>query len=228
MILLPFAFAAEDFEDYRFYLGDLHAHTGYSGDAGSSDIGTSCPQCGAFASVFQLAQDNNLDFLALTDHTNGPPSTTAAGYAALTNAVLATNDPEGGFITIPAAEVWFTTATATLGHKTLLFFGENTALSTLNILDTRPTGSANTRVPSCSTIWTWLDNLEADFGPVLALPHHPGMVTPMPTDWSCHNSYYQPAVEIYSEHGNSLDEDSPYDPPSNFSKWHSSKRLKQL
>ncbi|MDP2307777.1 MAG: MopE-related protein [Pseudomonadota bacterium] len=213
LLLAPTSASAyETFGDGAFYLGDLHAHTGYSGDGGSSDFGDCEGTCGSFADVFTTAKDNGLDFVAITDHVNGGAALSAGDFHALTAAVQDAHDPENGFVTLPAGEVWFTMrgTGARLGHKTLLMFGDKAALADLSLADVRiGSGSA---VDACEDIWTWMDGLAAEFGPALLLPHHPSVRMPMETDWGCFDATYEPAVEIYSEHGNGLDS-GDYDVP---------------
>ncbi len=206
------AVASESFGDAEYFVGDLHAHTGYSGDAGSADFGDCEGSCGTFADVFETAKDNGLDFVALTDHVNGGSAMTASEFVTLNAAVLAANDPTNGFVTLPAGEVWFTMrgTGARLGHKTLLLFGDDATLSTLSLADVRI--GAGSGVDACEDIWSWMDTLSGDFGPTLLLPHHPSVRMPMETDWGCFDATYEPAVEIYSEHGNGLD-DGDYDVP---------------
>ncbi len=204
--------AAEPFGDGVYYLGDLHAHTGYSGDAGASDLGDCDGSCGALADVFGTARDNGLDFVAITDHVNGTAALTAAQFADLNARVVAANDPSGGFVTIPGAEVWFTIrgTDQRLGHKTLLLFGDDATVSGLTLVDMRP-GTTST-VGACEDIWTWMDGLSTSFGDAMLIPHHPAVQMPMHNDWSCHDPTWEPAVEVYSEHGSSLHDDG-YDTP---------------
>src|SRR5262249_30028684 len=51
------------------------------------------------------------------------------------------------------------------------------------------------------------------FGPMLLLPHHPALQSPMATDWSCYDAHFSPSVEVYSEHGSSEGGGSTFDPP---------------
>ena len=46
-----------------YYLGDLHAHTGYSGDAGSADMGNCTGSCGNFADVFTTPETQEFALL---------------------------------------------------------------------------------------------------------------------------------------------------------------------
>ncbi|MFN7143876.1 MAG: MopE-related protein, partial [Myxococcota bacterium] len=205
--------AAETFGDATYYVGDLHAHTGYSGDAGSADLGDCEGSCGNFSEVFDTARANGLDFLAITDHVNGGSAMSAAEWAALNATVVDASDPENGFITLPAAEVWFTLRStgARLGHKTLLFFGDDATVAGITLADTRPAGSGSA-IHGCEDIWAWMDRISPTFGGAFLLPHHPAVRMPMWNDWACHDPTYEPAVEVYSEHGNSLADDG-YDTP---------------
>ncbi len=213
-LLTTHAHAAETYGDALYYVGDLHAHTGYSGDGASSDLGGCTSSCGAFADVFDDARANGLDFVAIADHLNGFREVASADWDVLHAAVLAANDPEGGFVTLPAGELWFydgTSYTNPIGHKTLLLFGDDATLAPLTLSDVRPGTSPH--VTACEDIWTWADTLSGTHGDLLLVPHHPATSAPMWTDWACHSDTYTPAVEIYSRHGNSLEAESGYDVP---------------
>ncbi len=207
------AFAADTLGDTSYFLGDIHAHSGVSGDGGSNDLtGTCLSDCGDFEDLFQTARDNGLDFAAVPDHVNGvrvPAS--ASDYADLIDLAVSENDVVGGFVTLPAAEVWFLGGSARLGHKTLLMFGEDTDLATFELTDAQPLGTAAMDVVTCSAVETWATDLEATFGHVLLVPHHPAATVPMPTDWDCHSDLFEPMVEVYSEHGNSMGDGVGYD-----------------
>lgn len=98
MLLLAAArltFAADEFGDYTYYYGDIHVHTGVSGDAGSSDI--RCKgDCGAYADTFQSGRDNGLDFMAITDHINGSTTVASASGMADDFALAASELDEAG------------------------------------------------------------------------------------------------------------------------------------
>jgi hypothetical protein len=198
------------FDDSVFYAGDPHAHTGYSGDGADS---STCPGCGAFADVFATARAAGLSWLALADHVNGYPAATPAGYREELHAVLDADDPDGGFVTLPAAEVWFRSHGHELGHKTLLLFGDDASLAGLTLADVQPVPGGAMDIEACDDIWTWADALEARFGPLLLVPHHPAGVQPMPTDWTCADAARQPVTEVYSEQGSALDDPTGFDPP---------------
>ena len=210
------ALAAEFFEGQGFYLGDLHAHTGVSGDGGSSDLEDTCTNdCAALADVKQTALDNGLDFMTLSEHVNGNQVTTNELYAYALEAILDSNDVENGFITLPGAEVWFGVEGGADGHKTLLMFGSNDELSDLEMEDLQHEGGETADISSCEAIWEYAKELSSAWGPALLIPHHPGLSSGMGTKWECHNSpeaqKYSPAVETYSEHGNSMDTHTNYD-----------------
>lgn len=204
--------APQRFAGAAYYAGDPHAHTGYSGDASATDPEL-CPACGGFDDVFTTAVAAGLSWVALSDHVNGYPATTPAGFTDELSAVLAAHDPAHGFLTIPSAEVWFQAGDHDLGHKTLLLFGEDATLAGLSLTDVQPTGDAEADIGDCEAIWSWAESLEARFGPLLLVPHHPAGKQPMPTDWTCADSTWQPVVEVYSEHGSALEDGSGFDPP---------------
>ena len=151
-----------------------------------------------------------LSWLALSDHTNGAQTGTYEGIAEQLAAVAAANDVEHGFLTVPSAEVWFKDRDGDLGHKTLLMLGEADAVATITLDDLQPVGTASSEVSGCNEIWTWAERLQAKVGPLLLVPHHTAAENPMPTRWACSSETWQPTVEVYSEHGNSLGD--AYDP----------------
>ncbi len=208
--------ASESFAGHQFYAGDLHAHTGASKDAGSADMGECSESCGALADAVEHARTVwGLDFLAFTDHTNGAKMADEVDYHAVLAETLARHDPENGFLMIPGAELWFGYGDRydpTLGHKNLYFFSDDDGLlSHLTVEDNQFAGSSTT-VANCEEIWNWADELRAVWGDIALIPHHPAAAKPMPTDWSCQEVMYAPAVEIYSEHGSSELLSTAYDP----------------
>ncbi len=217
LLLCSAVHAAETFGGFDFYVGDPHAHTGISGDGGSGDFapGNCIGDCGDFADIFLTARDNGLDWVAVSDHSNGSNAPTAEDWELLHEMALEGHDPEGGFVTIPAAEVWFQYGDGhPIGHKNLLLFGDNDDLEGMGINDYRFGGTSGTiLIDDCDDIWSWMDTLTAAVGDAILVPHHPAVVRPMGTDWNCHDDTYQPAVEVYSEHGSSLIRSSSYDPP---------------
>ena len=214
LCLLPSALAADTFEGQGFYFGDPHVHTGASLDAGSSDLGTCEGSCGAAKDVIRTAKGNGLDWLAVVDHVNGRSTQSAADFTKVRDIVLAGHDPANGFVTIPGAEVWFTVPkSGPLGHRSLYFFGDDDALRTLALTDAQPAGNDRAEIRSCDNINTWMTRLSGQFGEVLLIPHHPSTTLPMPTRWDCYQAAWEPAVEVYSEHGNALWEGTPVDPP---------------
>jgi hypothetical protein len=221
-LALRSALAADDFESSRFYYGDIHSHTGASGDGGSSDMG-SCLQwqtdsparCGAVAEIGALARENGLDFLATVDHvTSKEATTTPEQWVEVFQRVNALNDPDGGFVTLPGAEVFAELPDGSdLGHRSLLFFGDVTTLEAVTQTDVQPSGSTSNEVADCAALSTFMDGLTARFGAALLLPHHPGVKKPMSTDWNCFDPVYEPLVEVYSEHGSSMDAEWTFDVP---------------
>jgi len=206
--------AAESFSGRRFYVGDLHVHSGASADGGASDAGLGCPfeACGPIAGVFQAAREAGLDFVSLTDHVNGESASSAYLFETLHRQALAAHDPAGGFVTIPGAELFLLAGGDPLGHRNLYLFGEDDALASFRFEDAR-FSCGREEIEACENTWAFLEQLEGRFGPLALIPHHPAGRHPMPVDWGCHHPRFAPAVEIYSKHGNGLDPYSGYDTP---------------
>lgn len=215
--LVPSVVAAETFDGRTFYFGDIHSHTGASGDGGSSDIGT-CTSggCGAFADFLEIARDqNSLDFVGTVDHVNNSGS--GSPDPALLESVFQTindlNDESGGFVTLPGAEIFFKVGRADLGHKSLLLFGDHDTLAGVTYTDLLGSEVSTDLVGSCSEIWSFMDGLTSRFGSAMLIPHHPGVDKPMATDWTCYSDVHSRSVEAWSEHGQSISDTWPYDPP---------------
>ncbi len=207
--------AEETWGGWTFYLGDMHAHTGASGDGGSSDLGTCTGDCGSVVDLISIARANGLDYLAITDHSNGEFSASDADYGAVQADVLLAHDPTGGFITIPSAELKLEYADGSdLGHKNIFFFSDDdSTLGTLQRTDLVPsTAATDSLVWSCSDLWIWASDLRNDFGDLLLIPHHTSALLPMATDWDCHSDLYTPVTETYSIHGNSIMRSPEFDP----------------
>lgn len=219
---LSVAVAAEDFEGHTFLFGDIHAHTGASGDAGSSDLGTCVrasdgtpADCGSVAELGPSALAQGLDFLATVDHVTSDVATTSVeAFEEVFHMVNELNDPAVGLITLPGAEIFAELPDGrTLGHRSLLFFGTEEMLAPVTMADLQPSGSVSNEIEACTVLSDFMAALEVRFGPALLIPHHPGVDKPMPTDWNCHDSRWAPVVEAYSEHGSSLDAAAGFDPP---------------
>jgi hypothetical protein len=222
LLALSLSLAADDFEAHRFYYGDIHAHTGASGDAGSSDMGTCLEygtgapaNCGAVADVGATARANGLDFLATVDHvTSATATTTTEQWEQVFQQVNDLDDPDGGFVTLPGAEIFLELEDGSdLGHRSLLFFADRPTLAGVTQLDTQPSGSISNVVVDCTAVSTFMEGLTSRFGNAFLLPHHPGVRKPMATDWNCYDERYEPIVEVYSEHGSSMDSTSTFDIP---------------
>ncbi|MFN7142168.1 MAG: MopE-related protein, partial [Myxococcota bacterium] len=206
---------ADTFEGFRFAYGDPHAHTGLSGDGGSSDLAGTCrATCGSTTDMFDSAVAAGLDWLAITDHVNGENTADVALYEAMHARILAADDPDAGFVTVPAAEVWFELRSgAPIGHRSLLLFGTDEELAPLTLSDLQIDGTRGIRVDDCSGLDDYMTRVSAVLGNALLFPHHPALTRPMPSDWTCVDELWSPAVEVYSAHGNSLWEGVTFDPP---------------
>lgn len=223
LLLAALAFAAENFDAWSFYFGDIHSHTGASRDGGSSDMGTCLDpegqpaSCGAFAEYGATARTNGLDFVGTVDHVNKTAGErpSRVDFENVLKAVNGLNE-DGAFVTLPGAEVFFELEDGTeLGHKSLLLFGDEATLATLELQDLQGSPMETSMVADCAAIATFMATLTATWGPALLIPHHPGAQKPMATDWTCHDASFGPLVEVYSEHGNSVREEdleAGYDP----------------
>ena len=220
--LIPAVLAAEEFEGRRYFFGDIHAHTGASGDGGSADLGDCLrasdgtdADCGAVGDLGGLVAAAELDFFATVDHvTSVAGTTTDSAFEQVFSTVNAMHDPDGGLVTIPGAEIFVELPGGIeLGHRSLLMFGLGSVLDEVVIADLQPSGSTSNQVANCGALSTFMQRIETRFGPALLIPHHPGVDKPMPTDWACHDPRWAPVVEAYSEHGSSLDSSSDFDPP---------------
>jgi len=198
------------FEDHDYYFGDLHAHTGLSLDGYSDDVGAACPdgfECGSAATVLDDARDLfDLDFVALTEHGNGIHAVRDIGdWDAQLASVQDADDPDGGFVTIPGVELWLWDGSGAIrDHRNLYLFGTDDQLEGLSLAELIgvPDGPPFT-TDDCSEIFTFLAGQEAQRGPMLLIPHHPASQPPGAADWTCSDPSFNPAVENYSEHGNS-------------------------
>jgi len=195
---------------FDYYYGDLHAHTGLSRDGYSTDTGNVCPDgypCGPYASVIEDARETwDLDFLSLTEHGNGIHAVWHAGdWDQQVVDLLAADDPEGGFVTVPGVELWFWDGSGDIrDHRNLYFFGDEHDLQDLRLLDVvGDSGDPPFTTDDCPEIFDLLGDLEGDLGPLLLIPHHPAIRPPGAADWMCADLAYNPVVENYSEHGNS-------------------------
>lgn len=204
------ASAADNFEGWSYYIGDPHAHTGVSGDGYFYDA-EHCPSCGTLANVFERAKENGLDWVAITDHVNSTAISQANHFAAITQNILA-NDQPGTFITIPGAEIALQAGGDQLGHRTVLLFADNANLNNLEMSDLQFNGTS-IQIGSCDNVYTWATDIKNRLGPVLLMPHHTATTKPTGVDWNCHFSEYEPMAEVYSKHGNSMYSDFSWDPP---------------
>jgi hypothetical protein len=212
-VLFDVALGADTFAGKAFYVGDPHAHTGLSQDAGASDLG-GCPDggCGAIADVFDSARAAGLDWVALSDHVNDASTADPDAWEAFLGRALAEDDAD--LVVVPAAEIWLALgADAFLGHLSFLAFGTDEQLAGLTMEEVQPTGTELAVIEDCRAIGTFMEDFAAARGPALAIPHHPALERPKPWDWTCASPAWAPAVEVYSEHGNSMGDGTGWDPP---------------
>jgi hypothetical protein len=193
---------------HDFYFGDLHAHTGLSEDGGSNDL--TCPwgdACGDYSTVLVDARDlYGLDFLALTDHGNGHHQLVDPGaWETQLADLLAADDPVGGFVTVPGVEIWLWHADGEIrDHRNLYLFGDADEIEGLSLAELiADEQAAPFTTDDLSSVFEWMEEVEATRGPALLIPHHPALQPPGATDWRCSDLRFNPVVENYSEHGNS-------------------------
>ena len=171
--------------------------------------------CGAVSDIGTKAIENGLDFMATVDHvTSVAATTTTENFEHVFAWVNELNAPEEGFITLPGAEIFVELPDGQeLGHRSLLFFGTPDSLIDVEMGELQPSGSESNVVENCAVLTSFMAGLEAKYGPVLLIPHHPGVDKPMATNWSCHDPRWAPVVEAYSEHGSSFDAAAGFDAP---------------
>ncbi len=215
LMLLPLpALGSVTFQGNTYHLGDPHQHTGVSGDGVSADLGDGCVECGALADVFDLARANGLDWLAITDHVNGPLIAASEDDFAMLHAMVLEHDDEGsGLLVIPGAELCIYLGDQPLGHKNLYMFAADDQLAGLELVDVQPCRSVDVEIAEAAELGSWMLAFEDRWGPALLLPHHPMASSPLPTDWSVHHPDWEVAVEVYSGSGQALDPDAAHDPP---------------
>ena len=218
--LTPLALQCAEIRQWKgrsFYYGDLHSHTGVSGDGYALDLDVGCPEgliCGNYSTAAAYAREMGLDFVAITEHSNGDSIAEAALFNENIGWILDANDPDGGFVTIPGAEIWFHDQLyRPLGHKHLLMFGDNDRLRGITMAEMSQNGEEDSKVDSCDEVWAWMDGLRATYGDAILVPHHTSHSMPMPHDWECHSPVHSPVTEVYSNHGSNLMINQEFDPP---------------
>ncbi len=194
---------------FDYYFGDLHTHTGHSGDGYSGDL-NGCPgdyDCGDASTVLQDARDVfGLDFLAVTEHGNGMHAVVEPWvWEDQLAEVQAANDPEGGFVTVPGVELWLWHGDGSIrDHRNLYLFGSDDQLDGIGLEEIRGEDSSPPfTTHDCGDVFDHLEQLQETRGDLLLIPHHPAIQPPAATDWTCVDSRFNPVVENYSEHGNS-------------------------
>ncbi len=217
LLALPGAHGAELFEGWAFYLGDPHFHSGASGDGGSTDIGAcTTGDCAALADVQANAAAAGLDWVSLTDHVNGNDAASEGAFDTVWAAMLDAHDPDGGLVVVPGVELWFLRGEQLIGHKNLYWFGEDRDLRDVSWDDVTFNGTGM-GLSDCEDLWEWVEDTDRVWGDLLLIAHHPGVTGDMVTDWTCHTQdrapIFSPSVEIYSEHGSSMEAEPSYDPP---------------
>ena len=187
-----------------FYFGELHAHSGLSGDGASNDLGN-CEMggCGNLADYYANARGvAGLDFASLTDHLNGQFAIAAEDWPGIVALTDAGHDPDAGFVTLLGGEMQLALSDGThLGHRNYLLFGEPGDVADVTLNDLLRVNLLD----SCEEMWEAVRELETRVGPLLFVPHHPAASIPMATRWWCQDDRLAPLVEVYSSHGNSRD-----------------------
>ena len=207
LVAATIAHGADTFEGYTYYLGDPHLHTGISADGISSDIGdpgAAINDVGSLAGAFELAVENGLDWLALSDHINGSSAAAQEDWELGQEMVLAHDAETTGLVLIPAAEYKLSDTSVDWGieHRNLYFFADNSVIQELTWHDLVNGFEDGDITISCEDLSAWLDDMSASFGDVIFIPHHPANMAP--TNWGCIDPTYTPSVEVYSGWGNAL------------------------
>ncbi len=197
------ASASTTFEGYTFYVGDPHHHIGLSGDGQSRDLGgCGAPECGAIAEVFEIARDNGLDWLSVTDHVNAEFGAETLAWEEFLGRTLA-HDDDDGLVVIPGAELTLATGERRFGHRNVYLFGADDELDGLRWEDVLPSKKGED-LEDCEAVASWLDALGQERGPVLLVPHHTNVTMPMATDFECWDPEHEVVAEVYSSWGNHL------------------------
>lgn len=211
------------------YWGDLHAHSNLSHD-GCEDADEDCVSREdiAGADFFDNADQNALDFVAITEHAEFlyvlPPGEDdpKAAISIWDEQQGWARDADGVSTVLPVMGYEWTHALAgdSGGHKTVL-------LEELESCDARrirsfsseeevnhPSGalfySLNPVVAlEAAKLWSLLDKAaaECDVGRALTFAHHPAWLPPEWVDWTdpanAPDPLFEPVVEIHSEHASS-------------------------
>ncbi|MBI5194990.1 MAG: CehA/McbA family metallohydrolase [Nitrospirae bacterium] len=167
------------------YWGDIHVHTSYSSDAymhGSIAIPDD---------VCSAAKNNGLNFAAVTDHAEYNPATGRMSEYFWNDTVAQLQNGNcietSTFIPFLGYE-W---TNQTYGHKSVIF-------RILDIPFSAVFGAKHYTTPDA--LWSALDSSGYK---AITIPHHVADNNTAATNWDYHNPYYQPVMEIYSEHGSS-------------------------
>ncbi|MCP4217603.1 MAG: DUF3604 domain-containing protein, partial [bacterium] len=179
VLVLVMVFVAIDL-GAEIYFGDIHAHSAYSGDGGTPEDCEAEGSTEVLEMFFQYAKDVGLDFVALTDHSEGLSTTD------LDNMVAVAQQYESETFIPFAGYEW---TSSVYGHRSVVF---------KNLEEGLPLHSSRS-VPDILDLWENYDNAGLrDY--VFTIPHHPAG-GPSVNDWNYHDADYEPVIEIYSEFG---------------------------
>jgi hypothetical protein len=184
--------------NYSIYWGDIHSHSSYSFDVPLHGY-TNCPPDTAMDYARYTAR---LDFVAITDHAE---LMQPANWVKTKLYCNQKNDPPN-FVVLLGFEYTNSrdttdAAAAGYGHKCVIFRSAADAPS-----DPIPSYGLHS-ASNATELWAALDGYEC-----ITIPHHPAKgasthedesTIDMSTDWNYVNAAFQPAVEIFSAHGNS-------------------------
>ena len=199
---------AEIFEGRAYYIGDPHHHTCISGDGFCTELtdptAPNYSELGSVEEIFDVAVANGLDWLAITDHINGPHGATQENWEWGQRLVLEHDEEATGLVVVPAAEYYLSGTVPYHGpeHRNLYFFADNDVLSTLQWSELLSAFQDGTTTVSCGDLSDWLDTMSSSYGDLLLIPHHPANLAP--TNWGCFDEDYTPAVEVYSGWGSAI------------------------
>ncbi|MBI4709563.1 MAG: DUF3604 domain-containing protein, partial [Nitrospirae bacterium] len=160
-------------------------HTMYSADAYLQG-GCAIPD-----DVCTSARNNGLNFAAVTGHAEYNAAAGRMSEYLWNDTVAQLQNGSCAETSTFIPFIGYEWTNQTYGHKTVIF-------KILNIPFSAVFGAKHYTTPDA--LWTALDSSGYK---AITIPHHVADDNTAATNWDYHNPYYQPVMEIYSEHGSS-------------------------